>query len=74
MDNIDPSWMLIYCAVTMATVCLLKRLIVQDPDPLSRIPGPTPLPILGNLPQLITKSAINKTYLDWAKKYGPIFK
>ncbi|KAG9289560.1 hypothetical protein G9A89_002333 [Geosiphon pyriformis] len=35
------------------------------------LPGPPPLPIIGNVHQL--KPMIHKQFSDWARRYGPIF-
>ena len=42
-------------------------------DTLSVIPGPKPLPFLGNIPELVHK-APHKVVDEWSKKYGNILK
>uniref|UniRef100_A0A1I7SH59 Cytochrome P450 n=3 Tax=Bursaphelenchus xylophilus TaxID=6326 RepID=A0A1I7SH59_BURXY len=36
-------------------------------------PGPTPWPILGNLPQLAQKPPGTDVFFEWRDKYGPVF-
>lgn len=74
---LDVPWYLatIYAALGATLVVLLthevSRLLTQST--LSGIPGPTGLPIIGNLHQVKGKPAF-EVYRQWAKTYGPVFK
>ncbi|KAI1706693.1 cytochrome p450 domain-containing protein [Ditylenchus destructor] len=36
-------------------------------------PGPIPLPIVGNLPQIVKANAPEDAFNAWEKKYGPVY-
>ncbi|XP_071753489.1 cytochrome P450 1A1 [Centroberyx gerrardi] len=61
--------------VAMATVCLvyliLKFLRTEIPEGLRRLPGPKPLPIIGNLLEMGSKPYLSLTAMS--KRYGPVF-
>lgn len=42
-------------------------------DPLRRVPGPVPLPLIGNALMLKPNRMHSQLY-DWAGKYGPVMK
>ncbi|KAG5269559.1 hypothetical protein AALO_G00203380 [Alosa alosa] len=58
----------------LAGLVLLLLLLVwrrRGPQGLLLPPGPTGLPLLGNLPQ-VNKRAPFETFLKWSKQYGPV--
>ncbi|XP_071393946.1 cytochrome P450 1A1 [Centroberyx affinis] len=61
--------------VAMATVCLvyliLKFLHTEIPEGLRRLPGPKPLPIIGNVLEVGSKPYLSLTAMS--KRYGPVF-
>lgn len=61
--------------VAMTTVCLvymlLKFLHTEIPEGLRRLPGPKPLPIIGNVLELGSRPYLSLTAM--AKRYGNIF-
>ena len=50
-------------------VYLIQRILKRNPAPFP--PGPTPLPIVGNLFDLPTAKPW-LTYVDWGKKFGTV--
>lgn len=61
--------------VAMATVCLvyliLKFFRTEIPEGLRRLPGPKPLPIIGNVLEMGSKPYLSLTAMS--KHYGPVF-
>ncbi|XP_053179017.1 cytochrome P450 1A1 [Scomber japonicus] len=61
--------------VAMATVCLvyliLKFFRTEIPEGLRRLPGPKPLPIIGNVLEVGSKPYLSLTAMS--KHYGPVF-
>lgn len=61
--------------VAMATVCLiyliLKFFRTEIPEGLRRLPGPKPLPIIGNVLEVGNKPYLSLTAMS--KRYGPVF-
>ncbi|KAG7277359.1 hypothetical protein CRUP_025599, partial [Coryphaenoides rupestris] len=61
--------------VVMTTACLvymlLKFLHTEIPEGLRRLPGPTPLPIIGNVLELGSRPYLSLTAM--AKRYGHVF-
>ncbi|XP_031538264.2 cytochrome P450 2C18-like [Vicugna pacos] len=63
----DPVVVLVLCLS-----CLLLSLWIQSSRNGKLLPGPTPLPILGNILQLDVKN-ISKSLSNLSKVYGPVF-
>uniref|UniRef100_A0A667ZFF8 Cytochrome P450 1A n=1 Tax=Myripristis murdjan TaxID=586833 RepID=A0A667ZFF8_9TELE len=61
--------------VAMTTICLvyliLKRLHIDIPAGLRRLPGPKPLPIIGNVLEVGSRPYLSLTAMS--KRYGPVF-
>ncbi|KAJ8343232.1 hypothetical protein SKAU_G00305610 [Synaphobranchus kaupii] len=61
--------------VAMVTVCLaylLLRLLHKEiPEGLKRLPGPKPIPIIGNVLEVSGNPHLSLT--DMSKRYGPVF-
>lgn len=61
--------------VAMATVCLvyliLKLRHTEIPEGLRQLPGPKPLPIIGNVLEVGSKPYLSLTAMS--KRYGPVF-
>jgi cytochrome P450 family 33 len=36
-------------------------------------PGPIPFPVIGNIPALFSAKRFEYKFLEWKKKYGPIY-
>lgn len=61
-------------AIASVVLVIVRRVLFVGIRPLYKNypPGPTALPIIGNLHQ-IPKKDIHLAYQNWAKEYGPIF-
>ncbi|KAM4696312.1 cytochrome P450 2C18-like [Rhinophrynus dorsalis] len=64
-------------SVILLTVCLIFLILninrSRRPQGKGKLPpGPTPLPILGNILQLYGKE-VSKPYIELSKKYGPVY-
>ncbi|XP_001502043.5 cytochrome P450 2C21 [Equus caballus] len=66
--SMDPFIVLVICLSCLILLFLWKQSYVKGKLP----PGPTPLPIFGNVLQINTKD-ISKSLSKLAKDYGPVF-
>ncbi|KAH8825921.1 cytochrome P450 [Flagelloscypha sp. PMI_526] len=66
-----PKWVLLTLAFAFSTYQVVRITSRRKRLREHRPPGPTPVPILGNLPQM-PKKLPYKTYLQWTQEYGPI--
>ncbi|XP_045213917.2 cytochrome P450 3A29-like [Mercenaria mercenaria] len=63
------SWQLIILLLTLGAIFLYRHFTILKR---SGIPGPTPLPFVGNLLEQFFKG-IDKTDKEWLQKYGNVF-
>jgi len=63
------TWLLVVSLTSIALYLVQRTVFKRNPAPLP--PGPTPLPILGNLFDL-PKESPWVTYAEWGKKFGTV--
>ncbi|XP_006831514.1 PREDICTED: cytochrome P450 2C1-like [Chrysochloris asiatica] len=64
----DPVVVLGFCLFSLLVLLLWKQSYGKGKLP----PGPTPLPIIGNILQIDMKN-ISKSFINFSKAYGPVF-
>ncbi len=68
----NMHWLSIfYCVLPVVAIVWWFR---YPKNALDLLPGPKPLPILGNLLQVKDTVNLHKTFTRWHKEFGPVFK